>query len=190
LSDSAARHRARQTVINLVLALGASLAIVVVMIAVVPRDDSNRIKPVDYSGVVDDAVASTGWNIFKIKPPTGWWANQAQLTTQAIDAVPTFNAGFVGSQTKYLGYTQAFNVNPTWLALQLKDVTPVGTFGIGYRNWAQYKSVVQHDPAQTKDEIWVLQVGKDAVLLSGIGSKTDWEFFATSIDQAVEGASK
>ena len=47
MSDSAARHRARQTVINLILALGASIGLVVTLVLIVPRDDSNRIKEID-----------------------------------------------------------------------------------------------------------------------------------------------
>ncbi|MEY4981103.1 MAG: hypothetical protein RL174_441, partial [Actinomycetota bacterium] len=45
--DAAAKRRAKQTVINLLLSLAATLGIVIVTVLAVPRDDSNRIQPVD-----------------------------------------------------------------------------------------------------------------------------------------------
>ena len=98
MSDSAARHRARQTVINLALALGASIGLVIVLVLIVPRDDSNRIKPINYAGIAQEAQADSKLGIFTITPPENWWSNNAMLTTNNIDKLNLLKDGKIFSE--------------------------------------------------------------------------------------------
>jgi hypothetical protein len=186
LSDSAARHRARQTIINLVLALSASVGLVVVLVLIVPRDDSNRIKPVDYAGISQSAQTDTKLGIFTITPPTKWWSNNAVFNENPGDTVKNFTAGFVGSDTKYIQYIQAFDTNPTWVALKLNGMTPTGEFKSEHFTWQIYKSIEQHDPARTNDHLMVVNYSdQDYVLLSGVAETSEYEFFAKAIDKSI-----
>jgi len=186
LSDSAARHRARQTVINLVLALAACVALVVVITVTLPRDESNRIKEVAYSSVVTEAANSSKLDLVSVKLPVNWWCNLAQLTTNNIDTVPVFKAGFVGSDTKYIGYTQALNANPTWLALGLNGMTQTGSKTYAGHSWDIYESVIKHDPKKTMDYVMVLKYtsrtsNENYVLLYGVAEPSEFDFFAKQI---------
>ena len=186
MSDSAARHRARQTVINLVLALAACVALVVVITVTLPRNESNRVKAVDYSSVVTQAANSSKLDLVNVKLPANWWCNLAQLTTNNVDTVPVFKAGFVGSDTKYIGYTQALNANPTWLALGLNGMTLTGTKTYGVHSWDIYESVVKHDPKKTMDYVMVLKYtsktsNENYVLLYGVAEPSEFDFFANQI---------
>lgn len=184
MSDSAARHRARQTVINLCLALGASVGIVVTLVLIVPRDDSSRIKAVDYSTISQKAKVDTGFQVMTITPPTNWWANQAVLTTNNVDTVPVFKAGFVGSDVKYIGYTQAFNTNPTWLALALNGKVLSKEYSSKNYKWDIYESIVENNPKKTMDYIMVLNYkATDYVLLYGVADPNDFDAFVNSIDK-------
>jgi hypothetical protein len=188
LSDSAARHRARQTIINLVLALSASVGLVVVLVLIVPRDDSNRIKPIDYVGISQSAQSDTRLGIFTINPPSKWWSNNAVFNENPADTVKNFTAGFVGSDTKYIQYIQAFDTNPTWVALKLNGMTPTGEFTSEHFTWQIYKSIEQHDPARTNDYLMVLNYSdQDYVLLSGVAETGEYEFFANAIDKKIAG---
>jgi len=188
LSDSAARHRARQTIINLVLALSASVGLVVVLVLIVPRDDSNRIKPIDYVGISQSAQSDTKLGIFTITPPNKWWSNNAVFNENPADTVKNFTAGFVGSDTKYIQYIQAFDTNPTWVALKLNGMTPTGEFTSEHFTWQIYKSIEQHDPARTNDYLMVLNYSdQDYVLLSGVAETSEYEFFAKAIDKKIAG---
>ena len=186
MSDSAARHRARQTVINLVLALGASIGLLVVLVLIVPRDDSNRIKPIDYASISQEAQADTKLGIFTITPPENWWSNNAVFNETPADTVKNFTAGFVGSDTKYIGYTQAFDANPTWLALNLSTMTITGELKTNHYTWQIYKSIEAHNPPKTKDYMMVLNYkDQNYVLLYGVADTTEFEYFAKAIDKKI-----
>ena len=122
--DSAAKHRAKQTVVNLVLSLVACLGIVIVTVLAVPRDDSNRIKPVDYVATALAAEESSQLDLVAPELPTGWWANQAKWNATSADGVKVWKVGFVGPKNQYVGVVQGFAVNPTWVALQTVNFVP------------------------------------------------------------------
>lgn len=188
MSDSAARHRARQTVINLCLALAASVGIVITMVLIVPRDDSNRIKEVDYATISQTAKAESGLEVITVTPPANWWSNNASLTTNNVDTVPVFKAGFVGSDIKYIGYTQAFNANPTWLALSLNGKVLTGEYSSKHYKWDIYESVVKNEPKKTMDYVMVLNhKDQDYVLLYGVADESEFKTFVDSIDKEIWG---
>lgn len=190
MSDSGARYRAKQTVVNLSLALAACVAMVALVVIAVPRDESNRIKEVNYSATVDQARASSGLPLIKITPLESWWSNLAQLNTASADAVVNFKAGFVGSDVKYIGYTQAFEGNPTWLAFQLAGSTITGSYQYGGFKWDIYQSVIKNDPQKTMDYIMVLNYkDNDYILLYGIADKSEYEAFANEIVDRLRQAS-
>lgn len=179
--DSAAKHRAKQTVINLALSLIATLGIVLVTIMVVPRDDSNRIKPVDYLNAATSAEISSKLNI--VAPPVlpeGWWANQARWSEKTNDGVKVWKVGFVGPQNQYIGVTQAFDVNPTWVAMQLTGFEKyVYSYG-GENGWQFYK------PGKNTDAdpyLWVYQNDNLFVSMSSTASPLELQEFAKLIDQ-------
>jgi flagellar basal body-associated protein FliL len=117
--DAAAKRRARQTLINLILALGATLAVVAVMVMVTPRDDSNKIKPVDYASVVTDVKQASGLDVPAPQSmPKGWWVNAARFNDQPADGVKTWHIGFVGPKQQYIGLDEGFGANDTWLLQQ------------------------------------------------------------------------
>jgi hypothetical protein len=191
LSDSAARHRARQTVINLILALGASIGLVVTLVLIVPRDDSSRIREIDYTAISQKAQEDSGFDVITITPPENWWSNNAMLTTNNIDTVPVFKAGFVGSDIKYIGYTQAFNANPTWLALSLNGKVLSKQYSSKHYKWDVYESIVKNEPKKTMDYIMVLNYkDQDYMLVYGVAEDSEFKTFIDSIDEELWGVPK
>lgn len=184
-SDAAAKRRAKQTVINLALSLGASLGIVLVLILIVPRDDSNRIQPVDFTSIAMEAEVSSGKDIVAPQLPQGWWSNSARWSAKPTDGVATWYVGFVGPKNQYIGLTQAFGVNPTWLAVELKNTAETGAVTIGDSTWTIYEALEQSNPKKTKDFIMVLNNKPDAVLLYGTGTSQDFESLALSVQAAL-----
>ena len=152
------------------------------MILVVPRDDSSRIVHVDYKAVAAQAYASSQHKVAAPDLPNGWWSNQATWLPTPQDTVPRFEAGFVGPKNQYIGMTQAFGINPTWLALQLKNNTKTGTQAIGAYTWDIYEATEPHDPVKTKDFMMVLNYNKqDVAIIYGVAKPQDFVDIATAI---------
>ena len=180
--DAAAKRRARQTVNNLVLALIASLGIMLAIVLIVPRDDSNRIQKIDYKSIAAEAHASSGKQIVAPELPAGWWANSARWSPKPVDGVQNWYVGFVGPKNQYIGLTQAFGINPTWLALQLKNNSKTGTQAIGTYSWDIYEATEPNDPVKTKDFMMVLNYNKqDVAIMYGVAKPQDFVDIGTAI---------
>jgi hypothetical protein len=180
--DAAAKRRARQTVNNLVLALVASLGLMLALVLLVPRDDSNRIQPVDYVAIAAEAHSSSQQDIVAPTLPKGWWANSARWSPKPADGVQTWYTGFVGPKNQYIGLTQAYGINPTWLAFQLKDSSKTGTQAIGDATWDVFEATEPNDPPKTKDYMMVLNYNtKDTVIIYGVAKPQDFVDIATAI---------
>lgn len=180
--DAAAKRRARQTVNNLVLALVASLGIMIAIVLIVPRDDSNRFQSVDYKSIAAEAHASSDKQIVAPVLPEGWWSNSARWSPKPADGVQNWYVGFVGPKNQYIGLTQAFGINPTWLAFQLKNSAKTGTQAVGNFTWDIYEAIEPSDPPKTKDFMMVLNYNKtDTAIIYGVAKPQDFVVLAEAI---------
>lgn len=183
--DAAAKRRARQTVINLTLALAATVAVAFVMIMITPRDDSNLIQPVDYVAIAQDVKTTTSVSvILPSNLPEGWWSNAARFNDSPVDGVKTWHVGFVGPDNQYVGVDQGFETNPTWIAertrnyLAIGEATPVGR-EIGLQKYAGQTE-------KTKgQELWLFTLApmspdstSSVVILTGTGDTKELAQFA------------
>lgn len=161
------------------------------LILIVPRDDSNRVPKIDYIAIADQASTSTGNEVVTPTIDADWWANQAKWFGSPVDAVPRFEVGFVGPKNEYIGMTHAFGVNPTWLALSLKDVVLEKNFSNASSGivWGIYRSSEVHDPVQTRDYMWVATVGNNAILLYGTATETEFKKLSSNIEKDLKGKS-
>ncbi|MCX8529518.1 MAG: DUF4245 family protein [Rhodoluna sp.] len=166
MSDAAAQRRARQTVINLALSLLATLGLVLAIVLMVPRDDTNRIQRVDYQQIAADAMSSSQSNVVVPDMPKGWWCNRATWNASPVDAVPAFEAGFVGPNNEYIGMVEGFGANPTWLALKLQGTKLTGAqTGSRFGHWDIYTATEKHDPAKDWDYVMVFNWNKDDYIM-------------------------
>ena len=159
-----------------------TLSLTVVIVLLVPRDDSNRIQPVDYKSIAAEAAASSGQQILAPELPEGWWSNSARWSPKPADGVQNWYVGFVGPKNQYIGLTQAFGINPTWLAFQLKNSAKTGTQAVGDLTWDIYEALERGDSPKTKDFMMVLNYNEtDTALIYGVAKPQDFVEIATAI---------
>lgn len=178
--ERAAKHRAKQTVINLVLSLVACLGIVVVTVLAVPRDDSNRIKPVDYVATALAAEESSKLDLVAPTLPTGWWANRAKWNETAADGVKVWKVGFVGPKNQYIGVVQGFGVNPTWVALQTVNFEPDTESTAINNTWTKWK------PGKNTDadpHLWTLEKDGNFIAMSSTATDAELDEFAALLEK-------
>ena len=203
--ERAKARRARQTLYNLLYSLAACIGLVVVMVLAVPRPSQSLLQPVDYAQVAASAAKSSKNAI--VVPELlgkGWYSNSARWTGKAADGVNNWYVGFVGPKNQYLGLTQAFESNPTWLTLKLKGDLPTGSKTIDGRKWVVWQSTVTHNPAATMDYALVTDLASpnlkpgmttsntptDQVIIYGTASKAEFNRFATLVNRAISLAYK
>lgn len=177
--NSAAERRARQTVRNLIFALAATLGLVVLIIGGVPRDDSNRINPVDYRSEATAASAATGEIALAPTIPTDWWSNSARLEETA--GVKNWYTGFVTEDEEYIGLRQAFASNPSWVALTLERNWYEGDIEVGGFTWQVWPELRPTEPPSTMNTAWLLEIGDQAIVLFGTGSEAQFTALAKAL---------
>ena len=185
MSDAAAKRRAQQTLRNLILSLLASIGVMLLLLLAVPRDDSNRIQHVDYLSVAKQAAAASNAPVLAPQIPKGWWSNSARWQTAKSDGVATWYVGFVGPKGQYIGLTQGFTANPTWLALQTKTSIQNGTFSVDGRIWKVFQNPIPAENVKTRDYLVETSVNSDEILLYGTASVSEFKQFAKAVNNQI-----
>ena len=186
MSDAAAKRRARQTLINLLLSLGATIGVMLVLILAVPRDDSNRVQAVDYKELAVQAASQAPGPLLVPAIPVDWYSNSARFRSATQDGVATWYAGFVGPNSEFIALTQGFDVNQTWLQIQLEANKPTEEVVLGNSTWEIFESTKDNNPQKSKDFLMVLEYDSNAVLVYGVAPRQQLEDFATQLSLLIE----
>jgi hypothetical protein len=186
VSDAAAKRRARQTLINLLLSLGATIGVMLVLILAVPRDDSNRVQAVDYKELAAQAASQAPGPLLVPAIPVDWYSNSARFRSATQDGVATWYAGFVGPNSEFIALTQGFDVNQTWLQIQLEANKPTEEVVLGNSTWEIFESTKENNPQKSKDFLMLLEYDSNAVLVYGVAPRQQLEDFATQLSLLIE----
>lgn len=184
--SSAAERRAKQTVRNLIYSLLVTLALTLAIVMIVPRDDSNRIQPVDYAGISETVQASVKEELIAPRLDTDWWVNAARVEKDL--GVETWYVGIITPDDQYIGLTQAFESNPSWLANKLQGNWLDVTVEIEGRTWEIWPTLLPSIPKGTKEYAMVHTFDKQAVVIYGTASEEDFLKLARNISLELNGA--
>jgi hypothetical protein len=186
MSDAAAKRRARQTLINLLLSLVATVGVMVLLVLAVPRDDSNRVQPVDYRAVAAEAAKEAPGEILVPVLPVDWYSNAARYRSSALDGVSNWYAGFVGPNSEFIAMTQGFEVNTTWMQLMLESNKQTGEVVLQGETWKIYETMRQNNPKKSKDYMMILEYQSNALFVYGVAPLQQLEDFASQLTLLIE----
>lgn len=135
-------HRVRQTFRNLLASLGVSALAVLVIVALVPRDDSPIVRDIDYAATAESAQAGYSQPLVAPQLDDSWTSNEAEIRTGA-DGVTEWYVGFISSNangvaTEFVGVSQGLDANATWVAERVANRAPTGEVMIGGFTWTVY----------------------------------------------------
>ena len=119
-AENTRKHRANQTVINLVLALAASLGVVALIVLVVVRPDQPPRPPVDYIVVASEAQSGSPVPLIAPALPEGWSANSASLRADGGDSL-VWRIGFLTPQLGFIALNQGIDSPSDWFTERLGD---------------------------------------------------------------------
>lgn len=185
-AENSLRHRQRQTVNNLVLALGASLLVVLVIVLLVPRSDTPIDRDVDVAALAVEAQAASDDPLAVPELPEGWRANAAELRTSAVDDVTAWYAGYLTPGDEYIGMYQGLDANPTWVAELLARTLASGTTTIDGVEWTVFDN--RRSTADVGNARYGLttEAGGNTFVLLGTASPEEFATIAAAIVPTIE----
>ena len=185
-AENSLKHRQRQTLKNLVLALGASLLIVLVIVLLVPRSDAPIEREVDVASIAEQAQIASDDPLAVPALPEGWRANAAELRTSAVDDVTAWYVGYLTPSNEYIGMYQGIEANPTWVASLLARTTATGTTTIDGVEWTVYDNrETSIDVGNAKYGL-TTEAGDSTFVLLGTATPEEFETLAAALVPTVE----
>lgn len=179
-------HRAHQTMTNLVLALVASLAIVLFLVAVVVRPDQSTRAAVDYRSVASNAQVP-GVTIAAPELPSGYSSNRADYQDKPSDGVSVWTVGFLTPDKEYIGLQQGIDANRTWVSNVMEQKTATGTRTIDGTKWTVYDRRSEGSAAGNHEYSLVRTFGKSTIVLAGTADQASFRTLATAVAAQQQG---
>ncbi len=177
-AETSRKHRANQTLLNLVVALLGSLAVVVFLVTVVVRPAPAPTDGIDYTTVASQAQGATAEPLLAPVLPDGWSANDARF--QETQQVPTWYIGFLTPGEQYIGLDQGVGANVTWQAALLGNASETGTVTFDGVQWTVFDQRTSKDPGNFAYSLATTH-GDSTVLLHGTASDEEFAVLATAI---------
>jgi hypothetical protein len=156
-------YRSSQTFRNLIAALIATLAIVFVVTAMVPRGTITSDAKVDVAAQAQQQASGYGSKPLIPHVPSSWKVNAASV---AGAKVPTWTITYLPGSQGFLNVAQGFGADPAWDARLVQNAPSDGTVTIDGIEWTRY---VIGDPSQAGNISYALATtaGHDRVMVYG-----------------------
>jgi hypothetical protein len=136
-AENSRAHRANQTTRNLILALLASLGIVLFIVLVVVRPSTNLVATVNYRTVAAQAQQGVDEKLIAPSLPKGWKSNDAELKSDSGKTV-TWYVGLITPKQQFIAIEQGIDTSDTWFGSLLGKAQSTGAVTIGGIRWTIY----------------------------------------------------
>ncbi|MBF0671650.1 MAG: DUF4245 domain-containing protein [Salinibacterium sp.] len=176
---SSRRYRESKTSINLLVALFASLALVLVTVMIVVRPAPPPADPVEYSEIASQVQADIGEVVADPALGSDWVANAARVSKGA-DGVSRWYIGFVTPEKDFAAITQGIDANPTWLAATLEGGFATGTATIAGQDWDIYDRRDGDDIGNFAYAMATV-IGTSTIVLHGTASDEEFAELAAAV---------
>lgn len=185
-AENSRRHRSNQTLLNLVLALAASLAVVLFLVLVVVRPDGTPPPAVNYRSDAVESQAEAGHTLAAPTLPSTWKANNDGLNTGS-DGVVAWSIGLITPSQEFIGVIQGIKANPTWLANQLQAAESTGNVTIDGVRWKVYDRRTAADAGNFAYSLSTV-TGVSSIVLHGTASRAEFATLAKAVTTQLAGA--
>jgi hypothetical protein len=183
-TERRAARRANQTAFNLVLALIASLGIVLFLVVVVVRPEMEP-RTVDFREIGAAAQSSVDEPLAVPDLPADWTANRAELVAAPADGVTRWEIGFLTPEGEYIGLVQGVDANDSWLADQVQSARSDGTERIGGLTWNRYDRRDVDDPGNVEYAL-VTTSGASTIVLGGTATDEEFAVLAAAVAKELQ----
>lgn len=174
-------RRQHQTAFNLVIALIASLAVVLVLVLVVVRPNTPVAdRTVDYRQVAAQAQVS-GVTLAAPALPDSYTANRADYADKGADGVSVWTVGLLTPDKQYIALRQGVSANASWVANELDQKPSTGTTTIAGTKWTVYDRRDEGQDAGNDAYALVHTFGRSTIVLAGTADDSSFRTVATAV---------
>ena len=178
-AENTRKHRANQTTRNLILALLASLGIVLFIVLVVVRPIDGPPRDVNYKAIAVQAQVGLKTRLVAPDLPSGWRANNAELQ-DADQKSPTWYIGFLTPKQQFIGLEEGLTTTGAWFGTLLGKARPTGAISLGGIRWAVYNQRDSSDPGNFAYSL-AATVGTTRFVLHGSASTAEFTKLALAV---------
>ncbi|MCC2030667.1 DUF4245 family protein [Microbacterium allomyrinae] len=185
-AESSRIYRSSQNTRNLVAALLATLAVVVVIIFAVPRGTPPEREPIDVAAVAAGIAGAEGRTVIAPEmPEKDWLVNRAGIEGDgSVRAWTIVYAAADEDERSFLRVAQGFDADPAWAARMLSGASAEDTVTVDGIVWDRYEL----DASRTANitAALVTTAGPDTILIYGAADiPTLTETASTVTDQVI-----
>lgn len=182
-AESSRRYRSSKTFRNLIAALLVTVAVVLVVIAAVPRGEPAPRPQPDVPALAAELSDDLGRPALSPALPDGWRVNQAM--TEGQGGVEAWTMVYVRSgESGFVRVAQGLDTGEEWVAQILGGARSTETIEIDGLDWAVYRP---SDPERAGNISYALSTpaGPDQVLIYGDASPETTAIAAASVTTQV-----
>jgi Protein of unknown function (DUF4245) len=178
-AENSRAHRANQTTRNLILALLASLAIVLFIVLVVVRPTANLVHSVNYKTVAAQAQIDVSEKLVAPPLPKGWSSNDAELKS-SIGKTATWYVGLITPKQQFIAIEQGIDTSDTWFGSLLGRAQATGHTTIDGVRWTVYDQRGQQGVGNFPYSL-AATIGPSHLVLHGSADNAEFHTLANAI---------
>ena len=183
-AENSRKHRANQTLRNLLWSLLASVLLMLLIVLVVVRPEQPAREPVDYEAAAAETQPGISETLATPALPPGWDSNSAELR-RSRDDISTWYIGFITPSENFIAINQGIGANATWLVTLLDQGEPTGTEIVDGVEWTLYDNRDGDDPGNLAYAM-VTTAGNSIFVLNGTADDNEFRTMAGSLVSEIE----
>lgn len=192
-AENSRKYRANKTINNLWLSLIVCIAVVVVIVLLVPRDNTSHLQTVDYRSVASSAQAAFPVPVASPDLPSTYSANAAEIRTSGSGstAIPYWYIGLTTPSGAYLGLEQAVSTASTgniddWVAQQVHNTAAIDVTTIDGIQWTVYDNRQTANDVGNASYALTTQSGASTYVLLGTATTEEFDQVASAISTNIQ----
>jgi hypothetical protein len=167
--------RANSTVVGMIMAVAATLAIVIPVILLNPTHTAETYRRnIDVGRVADQAAGDAGYDPAAPQLPQEWSSNFARWTSGTGDGVDYWEVGYLTGAGGFIQLTQTAEGNPSWTAQRVGQAQVSGARTIEGVEWDLYD-------ASNGDTVLTSEVEGSTLVLSGEADLAEFDVLAKAV---------
>jgi hypothetical protein len=153
-------------------------ALVLLLIAIVPRVSGISQPPVDVAGASVEIARQSGWPIERPEGlPPGWKATSVRYV-RSTDGLMTWHAGYQSPTGNYVAIEQTKDATPGWVSAQTNRAKETGQLQAAGRTWATF---VRSGKVQNSLVNRATGPGQLTTIVTGTGTFQELQTFAEAL---------